>query len=377
MATCSRCLAFTDDATAYCSGCGKPRIAESLRAPVIPASWHIPSVPLQQTLVVVTAVWLLITCGVAFLREWKAVRDGEALIGESKFAPAWNQLGPFVAEHPEHAKGAFLCGQAALRLGFDAPAKECLDHLSSSSPELAAKLLDDFRGVLATKARTIDCSAATFTGLLDEASRLSAPLVDSVVGALDGTLDRCRAGSSDHEAWEIGAVLTKRGLAGDPVAKAYVAATNRALVQARYADARMLAQQGERVVPKHAADLEALLDGERRKVVATMTTLRGLCESIKVDPRYRSGFSWCFPAAAPPEVQAAKDGWGNPVHYLPQNAMGSDACRQGFVLAAYGVADRQEQGWPLTPASGIECRVSWGSEGWQLPARVWLAKESR
>ncbi len=377
MANCPRCLAIIDDGSAYCGGCGRPRIVDSLRNPVVRTTWRLPWVPIQQALLGALVVWLLITLGVAFLRELKVVRDSELLIQDNHFNEAWAQLKPFVAEHPDHAKGAFLCGRATIRLDLDDKAKACLTAASTASPQLAKELSDDFRGVLTARTRALGCSAQAFGYVLAKAEKLGAPFIPAVVGGLDQVLDSCRAGQGDRQAWLIGSILMKQHLADDLAASVYAAATGRALAQARYRDARMLALQGERVVPAHAANFEALLDGERRRVQVTVATLRGLCESLKVDPRYRSAASWCFPASAPPAVQTARDGWGKPVHYGPLAAAGSESCRPGFILVSFGAAKTQVQDGQQTPASGISCRLFPGAnESWQLPERFWLPLES-
>ena len=79
MSNCPRCLALTTDDLAYCAVCKRPRIVESLRAPMIPPDWL---QPLQKILLGVLSLWLVITLGVAAFREAKAVRDARQLLAE-------------------------------------------------------------------------------------------------------------------------------------------------------------------------------------------------------------------------------------------------------------------------------------------------------
>jgi hypothetical protein len=376
MVSCSRCLSITDSESAYCGTCGRPRIAESLRAPFTRPEWQIPLVPLQQLLLVVLALWLAITIGVAFLREFKAVRDSEKLLAENLYAPAWERLSPFVADHPEHDKGLLLCGKATIQLGLFQPAEDCLTKLTAVSPEMAKQLADDYRDVLSARARSLACSADAFRNLLAEAGTLGPSFAPSVLGGIDGVIETCRAARNEFEAWQFGTSLVRQGLGVELVAKGYVPALARALAQGRYADARAFAVQAEQINPARATDIEAVLDGERRKTQATIATLRSLCENLRSDAHYRQTASWCFPAGAPAAVLAAKDGWGKTVVYGAQDPPDDKGCRQGFVLASYGVNGEPSAG-KQTPAAGIACRFSSGIESWQLPNRFWLAREGR
>src|SRR5881227_3679276 len=108
MSNCPRCLALTNDDFAYCAVCNRPRIVESLRAPMVPPNWL---QPLQKILLGVLSLWLVITLGVAAFREAKAVRDARQLLAQQDPKDAWALLGPFLQDNPEHKQGLLLGGQ--------------------------------------------------------------------------------------------------------------------------------------------------------------------------------------------------------------------------------------------------------------------------
>ncbi len=58
MPSCPRCDTLIDAGWAFCGACGKPRITESLRIPVVQPDWQ---KRVLQVLIGVVAFWLLIT----------------------------------------------------------------------------------------------------------------------------------------------------------------------------------------------------------------------------------------------------------------------------------------------------------------------------
>ena len=128
MERCPRCSKVVEANWAYCPVCYRPRILESLQAPVVQPVWQ------RQVLlglIAVASLWLLVTVGVAFLREAKAVRISRVLLSEGKTQEAWGLLQPFLAEHPEHRQALFLSGKATIRLGLKEEPKRCLQDRKS------------------------------------------------------------------------------------------------------------------------------------------------------------------------------------------------------------------------------------------------------
>jgi hypothetical protein len=368
MSNCPRCLALTNDDFAYCAVCNRPRIVESLRAPMTPPNWL---QPLQKALLGVLSLWLVITLGVAALREAKAVRDARQLLASGRPQDAWALLGPFLQDNPEHKQGLLVGGQAAIRLDLVADAKKCLGTLTGLSPELGKQLGNDYRQVLTGKARAISCDASSFSKLLETSQALGDSFPASVTAGLDGFVEACRKSRNDWTPVQVSSQLAQQGQEIDLIGKGYVPAMGRALGQGRYNDAKILAQYAVRVTPARAGEIKAVLDAERAKVAATKKTLGDLCQALQTNPRYHTGNTWCFPATAPPNVQTARDGWGRAFTYTAFAAAPGQTCRPGISLSSYGAAGQSTQE-RLSPAGGITCNLVSGVQAWQLPSKYWL-----
>jgi hypothetical protein len=262
MSNCPRCYAIVDGGSAYCAVCYRPRIAESLRVPVVEPDWQRRGL---QALIAVAAFWLLVTIGVAFLREAKAVRVARTLLAEEKPQEAWSRLSPFLADHPQHSQALFLCGKATLRLDLKNEAKQCLMAVGERSPELAEELGKDYRQILTAQTRAQVCDdASKFAQLLAWAEELGPPYAASVFEGLDGVVEACRTGY--YGPMQFVAVLAQRDQAGKIIEKGYVPAIGRAVAQARYDDAYELAQQAVRLVPEgEAAINEVLASAEKSR----------------------------------------------------------------------------------------------------------------
>jgi hypothetical protein len=367
MSNCPHCFALTNDEIAYCAVCNRPRIVESLRAPMIPPQWLS---PLQQIMIGILAGWLVLTLGVAFLREAKAVRDARQLLAEQHPQEAWALLGPFLQDNPEHKQGLLLGGQAAIRLNLMADAKKCLGTLTGLSPELGKQLGDDYHQVLTGKARTIGCDAAGFSKLLEGSQALGDSFPASVTAGLDGFVEACHRNQNDWAPLQVSSQLARQGQEIDLIGKGYVPAISRALGQGRYNDAKVLAQYAVQAAPARKGEIKKVLDTERAKVAATRKTLGDLCQALQTDPRYHTGDTWCFPEAAPPNVQAARDGWGNAFVYTAFAPAAGQTCHPGVSLASYGAAGHPTEE-RLSPAGGITCNLVSGTQTWQLPSNYW------
>jgi len=379
MERCPRCALVGEAGWAYCPACGRTRILESLRAPVVQPAWLHQA---WRALVFVASLWLVVTVAVAFIREAKAVRDSRALLAEGKSQEAWRILQPFLSDHPEHKQALFLCGKATIRLGLRAEPKQCLQQVDKLSPELAKELREDYGQILTRQSRSLNCDAKAFEALLDWGDELGANFAGNILGGLDGVVRACRAAQNERELMGLASALAARGKAMSLIERGYVPAIGMALAQARYQDAEGLAQQAVRLVPEGKKAVEEALKPERQKVAATTETLQRLRDVLKSDPRNRSGAFWCFPNDVPPAVQSARDGWGNAILYRPQGGQipASDqpdkACWQGFVLTSYGGDGVETQrDWQQNPDAEIVYSFSYGGESWQIPNRFWWPQQ--
>src|SRR4051794_33039951 len=368
MLNCPRCLALTTDDFSYCAVCNRPRIVESLRAPMIPPNWL---QPLQKILLGVLSLWLVITLGVAALREAKAVRDARQLLAAGQPQDAWARVGPFLQDNPQHKQGLLVGGQAAIRLNLMADAQKCLGTLTGLSPELGKQLGDDYRQVLTGQARAIGCNAAGFSKLLEDSRSLGDSFPASVTAGLDGLVESCRKIRNDWTPVQVTSQLARQGQEIDLIGKGYVPAIGRALGGGRYNDAKILAQYAVQAAPARAGEIKQVLDAERAKVAATRKTLGDLCQALQNDPRYHMGDAWCFLDVAPPNVQTARDGWGKAFVYTAFAPASGQTCHPGVSLSSYGAAGQPTQE-RLSPGGGIACSLAAGVQSWQLPSKYWL-----
>lgn len=368
MSNCPRCFALTNDDFAYCAVCNRPRIVESLRAPMAPPDWL---QPLQKILLGVLSLWLVITLGVATFREAKAVRDARQFLAAGHPQEAWSLLGPFLQEHPRHEQGLLLGGEAAIRVNQIPEAKQSLQTLTEVSPELGKQLGNDYRAVVTQRAREAGCNSASFLQVLGWSQDLGDSFRESVADGLNGVVEACRKTGNDWVPVQISSQLAQQGQEIDIVGKGYIPAITRALQQARYNDAKILAQRAVQAAPARKGDVKKVLDAERAKVVATRKTIGDLCQALQTSPQYHVGDTWCFPATAPANVQAARDGWGRAITYTAFAAASGQTCHPGISLSSYGAAAQPTEE-RLSPAGGITCGLNAGAQTWQLPNRYWM-----
>jgi hypothetical protein len=320
----------------------------------------------------VLSLWLIVTLGVAFLREAKAVRDARPLLAAGKAQEAWTLLGPFLQSHPRHEQGLLLGGQATIRLNQMTEAKQFIETLTEISPELGKQLGDDYRQFLSQKAQAVGCNPDAFLQLLSSAQSLGDSFPKSVTAGFGGVAEACQKAGSGWTSVHLASQLTDLGMGADLIKKGYVPAIGRALGQARYGDAKALAQQAVQAVPAEIGEVKKVLDGERAKVAATIKTLSGLCQSLKNDPRYHPGDSWCLPEIPPAAAQRARDAWGKSFVYTAFAPNPGQTCHPGASFTSHGASQAAEGEERQSPAAGITCSFAYGSESWQVPERYWL-----
>lgn len=372
MPSCPRCLALTQDDFPYCTVCGRPRIVENLRAPMTPPEWLR---PLQLTMLALLSLWLLVTVGVAFLREARAVREARQLLAEQKPEQAWNWLEPFLRDNSRHVQGLLLGGEATIQIGRMAEARQCLSALTEVYPKLGAQLAGEYRELLTRRARAIGCDSGGYSRLLESSQELGGPFPASVIEGVDELVEACHKQRQAWAIWQVSALITQDGQPHDLLRKGYVPALSRALAQGHYSDARAMAVQAFQLDRDGYGEVKTVLDAERSRVAATTRTLGDLCRKLDSDPRYQTAGSKCFPATAPAEVQAAKDAWGKAIRYVAFAPASGQTCYSGIALVSNGAAARPAKADRQSPAGGILCRVLAGVESWQLPDRFWQAEE--
>lgn len=367
MPDCSRCLAIIESGTDYCPVCNRPQIVESLRAWEVPA-WH---GSMWRVVAGLLGFWLVTTLGIAFLREARAVSRSRQLLAEDQAAKAWSLLEPFLQDHPEHRQALFICGRATVRLGLENEAKHCLAGVIGQSPDLGKELKEDYRVVLTQKVHSVGCDAASFEQLLGWEEALGTSFGASVVAGLDRIVDACGGSGNYPELSRLSAIMTQKGQEGIMVEKGYVPAITRAMAQSRYPDAEGLARQAVQDIPGGAKAIDAALDSERRKVIATVDTLRRLCQEVAGNTQYWTGVAWCFPTEPPPSFQSARDGWGRSFVYTPSYPYGEPLCHQQFSVTSYGSDGGVTEHAGQTPAAEMSCVFSSWSVAWRLPSEFW------
>lgn len=262
MERCPRCSKIVEANWAYCPVCDRPRILESLRTSIAQPVWQ---QQLWQGTTAIVTLWLVVTLGVAFLREAKAVRDSRELLAAGKVQEAWSTLQPFLPDHPDHRQGLFLCGQETIQLGLKEEPKRCLQHLEEISPDLAKDLRADYAGRVTAKAHGMGCNATAFHELLALGDQLGGEFAGTVLSGLDGVVDACHAARNGYPLMQISQMLAKDGRAMALVEHGYVPAISRAVAQGRREDANALAHQAVHLVPAGASAVSAALGAAQPK----------------------------------------------------------------------------------------------------------------
>lgn len=244
MERCPRCSEAIESAWAYCPACGRSRILESLRVPAKTPDWQY---KVLRSLIVVLAVWLMVTIGVAFLREAKAVRDARQLLESGNAPEAWSTLEPFLAEHPEHEQALFLCAKANLALGDLTRAVDCAKRAPDLSPDLAAMLKMDLGAAIAAKSLALGCDPEAFKTLFGLAEQVGAPDLREVGKGLHPMIEACSQSGQMEKLADVAAFLAGKNRAMDLVELGFVPLIEQA---DNYWVARQWEQLAVRLVPE-------------------------------------------------------------------------------------------------------------------------------
>ena len=219
MERCPRCSEAIEAGWAYCPVCGRSRVLESLRAPAETPEWKY---HLLRALVAVLTVWLVVTFGVAFLREAKTVREARQLLENGDPQGAWNRLEPFLNEHPEHKQALLLCTRANILLQQMEKAGECFKRERVVSPKLAETLKADLGQAIAAKSLTLGCDPEGFKTLFGLAEEVGAPDPREVSKGLVNVIMACSSASQTERLGDIAAFLAGKNRAMELVELGFV-----------------------------------------------------------------------------------------------------------------------------------------------------------
>ncbi|HEX5719950.1 MAG TPA: hypothetical protein VF179_27595 [Thermoanaerobaculia bacterium] len=192
-------------------------------------------------------VWLVVTIGVAFLREAKAVRDARQLLATGKPQEAWSTLEPFLREHPKHDQALFLCTEANIALGDLPRAGECFKRKRDVSPDLASMLKPQLGSAIAAKSLTLGCDPDAFKALFILAEEVGAPDPREVGKGLPGIVMNCAQTSQMEKLADIAVFLAGKNRAMELVELGFVPIIEQA--ENRW-HARHWAQQAVSLVPE-------------------------------------------------------------------------------------------------------------------------------
>lgn len=257
MERCPRCSEAIESVWAYCPTCGRSRILESLRVPVKTPDWQY---KVLRSLILVLGVWLMVTIGVAFLREAKAVRDARQLLATGKPQEAWNSLAPFLEEHPKHEQALYLCTEANIALGDLSIAGECFKRERDVSTDLASMLKPQLGSAITAKSLTLGCDSDAFKALFILAEEVGAPDPREVGKGLPGIVVSCIQSAQIEKLVDIAAFLAGKNRAMELVELGFVPIIEQ---EDNYWSARRWAGQAVSLVPESEEAVQNAL--ERRK----------------------------------------------------------------------------------------------------------------
>ena len=369
MYQCARCGNEGTADVAYCQVCGQSRIGESLLSVRERPEW-LPTV--RFGLVAIALVWFIVTVGVAFLREAKALRRGRQALEAGQPATALSWLEPFVAERPRSEEGLALAATAAVRHDRIEDARRYRDALGQLSVQRSEAVDAIFRETIAARVAWIGCSPEGYQGLYP----LYSPLGEEFAGQLqDGArrvVRRCFAEGDGDAAFRLGRWLLSE--TSDPVLVTglYIEEIKGVLAAGSYVEAATLAQQAARWIPEVGSEVHGIFDEERGRVRSTIEQIKALSARLRNDGRHRVGRFWCFPATLEGRHAVGQDGWGRPLAYAPLSHDATIQCYEGFELTSLGADGSLTPDDQNSPASEVTYRFIAGQDSWSLPDRYWL-----
>ncbi len=376
MQACALCHHPTVLADPFCATCGHPRIAESLEVPVKRPPW------LDQAILAgaaVVGVWLIITAGVAFLREAKALRWARAALEANDAGRAYRLVSPFVASHPRHAEALFLAGSSAIKTGRP---QEAVAHYSTlvslgedkDAIERTGRLEAVYQKQILMNASRLDCGQSGYAQLYEAYATLGEPFRDTLFRSAASVASKCVVTGSRRKLNEPAYwLIHEKNLDPESVVTAlYVEPLKPTLERGQYQLARELARQGMSQWPQVKPQIDDIFSETRNRVARTVEGIQHLCANLVEDPEFRQGRSACFPASPPAAVTEQQDGWGNPVAYTPLALRAETQCYRGFELISLGADGKRTPDGALTAAMEISCRYERGRQRLKSPDRFWF-----
>ncbi len=386
MPRCKSCDQLLAEDSPFCQYCGNSRIVESLTTPRKPPEW------LDRALSVATIVlglWLLVTIGIAFLREAKALRRARAAIETNNLSQANSWIEPWLARHPNHPEALFLAGNAAIKLGFS---KDAIQHFqtlstlrdsgSKRAAERVNKLTSIFQKQLPINSLRFQCGQSQYADFYNTFIELGPEMEDALLDSAANVASKCitladRRRKNEPAYW----LIKEKGL--DParvVSFVYLRPLENAMAKKNYDPVEELAAQALAQWPESSTRVHEALSEIRGQVTLTTQKIRDLCTSLTQSKSYYNGRLACFPKSTPEEVAGQIDAWGHPFVYTAQEPDEDSKCYRGFEIASLGVELKRNQSSPnatYNPQMGVAC----GSAGGRRPRLVspipnnfWLAE---
>lgn len=369
--SCPRCDASIAPDVPHCPICGRPRILESLLTPRVPPVWH---AYVWNGVALMGVVFFLVTAGVAFLREAKAVRVARQALAQSE--PAFTQrarqiLSPFLVSYPEHGEAHFLAALAAVRLEDLAPAAGHRARVAELKPDRLAELDVEVEKAIDAAILGRGCSADRVLSYHDDAVVLGDDFRQRVVSNVQAAVRRCQRTQHENAAYALVVGMVERGAGETLVQETYLEPLHAAIAGGRFEEAMSLALGASRVSMDTQVAVDEQLAGVRGSVETSLGRLEEVCDIVRNAPQNRIGRFWCFPERAPAVVAGARDGWGRAFRYKPLALDANLQCYQGFELVSYGADGRETLERRGYPDDDFVCRFLAGRLEHQVPGGFW------
>lgn len=372
MQTCALCQNPTAPRDPFCSICGHARIVESLRASTDRPPWS------ERALVAgaaIIGIWLIITLGVAFLREAKAVRRAREALALDNVDLAYHWISPFVPTHQDHIEALFIAGVAAMKTSRPEEAQAHYFKLGAMTEEEDAverkrQLEEVYHDQIPKNAALLECGQSPYEQFYESYNALGDQFRNTIVRSGAAVARKCVGSRQRGMANEPGYwLINAKGIDPELVVRSlYLEPIKPALERGQYLLAANLALQGLGLWPEARTTIDELFSDIREQTGQAVVGLQDLCS--KVNSEYHQGRSSCFPETAPDLVTTFRDAWGNPVYYAPLHQWRE--CYSGFQLVSLGADAKPSPNDTETAATDIICSYQWDRRQWRGPDRFWL-----
>lgn len=380
MQACKRCHRATADHGPFCTTCDHERIPESLLAPRELPTW---SGRVAEVAVVVVGLWLLVTFGIAFLREAQALRWARTSLAMGDAERAYKLISPFLESHPSHVEALLLAGSAAIKTPRHQQAASLYSRLASLEGKGARARLEQLRKLhdeeIPRLASELPCGQTAFAQLFETFEGLGQDYLPTLLNAgarltTQCALDSYRQRANEPAFWlihtkELDPELVVTTLFLGPMAPA--------LEGHQFLLARRLAEIGSSLWPEGTEQIESRLEKTRQRVGSTLGVLKDALTEVRQDPTFRTGRSPCFPPKPPAALAERRDAWGNRLLYSATSPSQQTQCFRAFALTSLGADGRQTPDDQSSPAMDFSCNVSrYGQERCNVRDRFWLPRQS-